>query len=134
MKRGVLLILVSMLITIFVLTEQNTCKAEQVAVNNDLSSEYTKKLGFKKGQVINMEIVDNSTMKVYVAECSFCGVFSNAKARDDIANKTLDWFLNKTGDKKGNVEWYNGSKIKIMSISGSRSSSEVKLGSSCSIR
>jgi len=134
MKRGVLLILVSMLIPIFVLAEQNTCNAEQVAVNNDLSSEYTKKLGFKKGQVINIEIVDDSTMKIYIDECSFCGAFRNAKARNDIAHKTLDWFLNKTGYKKGNVEWYNGNKIKIMSISGSLSASEIKLGSSCSTR
>ncbi len=134
MKRGILLILVSMLIPHYALAEQTTYNAEKAEIKNDLSLEYTKKLGFKKGQVINIEIVDDSTMKIYIDECSFCGAFRNAKARNDITHKTLDWFLNKTGYKKGNVEWYNGNKIKIMSISGSLSASEIKLGSSCSTR
>ena len=134
MKRGVLLILVSVLIPIFVLAEQNTYQAEQAATNNDLSSEYTKKLGFKKGQVINLEILDNSLMKVYINECSFCSAFKNTAKRNDIAIKTLDWFLNKTGHKKGTVEWYNRNKIKVMSISGSLSDPEIKWGSSCSLQ
>lgn len=134
MKKVTLLILVSMLISHFALAEQTTYNDEKAVIKKDLSLEYAKKLGFKKGQILNMEIVDDSTIKVYVDECSFCGTFRNAKARNDIAHKTLDWFLNKTGYKKGNVEWYNGNKIIIMSISGSLSASEIKLGPSCSIR
>ncbi|MCK5420842.1 MAG: hypothetical protein KAJ08_01690, partial [Deltaproteobacteria bacterium] len=72
--------------------------------------------------------------KVYINECSFCGAFRNPKVRDDIAHKTLDWFLNRSGYKQGKVEWYNKSKVQIMSISGSLSASEIKLGSSCSIK
>ncbi|MBW1861250.1 MAG: hypothetical protein JRJ02_02605 [Deltaproteobacteria bacterium] len=134
MKKITLLIFVSMLISHFALAEQTTYNDEKAVIKKDLSLEYAKKLGFKKGQILNMEIVDDSTMKVYVDECSFCGVFRNAKARNDIAHKTLDWFLNKTGYKKGNVEWYNSNKIIIMSISGSLSASEIKLGPSCSIK
>ena len=134
MKKITLLIFVSMLISHFALAEQTTYNDEKAVIKKDLSLEYAKKLGFKKGQILNMEIVDDSTMKVYVDECSFCGVFRNAKARNDIAHKTLDWFLNKTGYKKGNVEWYNGNKIIIMSISGILSASEIKLGPSCSIK
>ncbi|MCK5008874.1 MAG: hypothetical protein KAS98_00215, partial [Deltaproteobacteria bacterium] len=62
------------------------------------------------------------------------GAFRNPKVRDAIAHKTLDWFLNRSGYKKGTVEWYNKSKVQIMSISGSLSASEIKLGSSCSIK
>lgn len=134
MKRGILLILVSMLISHFALAEQTTYNAEKVVIKKDLSLEYTTALGFKKGQILNMEIVDDSTMKVYVNECSFCGAFRNAKVRNDIAHKTLDWFLNKFGDKKGTIEWYNKSNVQIMSISGSLSDSKVTLGSSCSIK
>ena len=110
MKKVTLLILVSMLIPHFALAGQTTYNDEKTVIKKDLSLEYAKKLEFKKGQILNMEIVDDSTIKVYVDECSFCGVFRNAKARNDIAHKTLDWFLNKTGYKKGNVEWYNSNK------------------------
>ena len=134
MKRGVLFILVSMLISHFALAEQTTYNDEKAVIKKDLSLEYTEKLGLKKAQILNIEIVNDSTLKVYINECSFCGAFSNAKVRNDIAHKTLDWFLNKTGYKKGNVEWYNSNKIKIMSISGSLSASEIKLGPSCSIK
>jgi hypothetical protein len=134
MKRGVFLILVSMLISHFALAEQTNYQAEKTAINKNLLLEYSKKLGFQKGQVINLEIGDNSLMKVYINECSFCGAFRNTSKRNDIAYKTLDWFLNKTGHKKGTVEWYNRSKVKIMSISGSLSDSEIKLGSACSIK
>jgi len=134
MKKVTLLILVSMLISHLALAGQTTYNDEKAVIKKDLSLEYAKKLGFKKGQILNMEIVDDSTMKVYVNECSFCGAFRNAKTRNDIAHKTLDWFLNKIAYKKGNVEWYNGNKIIIMSISGSLSASEIKLSPSCSTR
>ncbi len=134
MKRGTLLILVSMLISHFALAEQITYNAEKAVIKNDLSLEYTEKLGLKKAQILNIEVVNDSTLKVYINECSFCGAFRNPKVRDDIAHKTLDWFLNRSGYKKGTVEWYNKSKVQIMSISGSLSASEIKLGSSCSIK
>ena len=134
MKRVVLLILVSMLISHFALAEQTTYNDEKSVTKKDLSLEYTEKLGLKKAQILNIEIVNDSTLKVYINECSFCGAFKDPKARDDIARKTLNWFLNKSGHKKGTVEWYNKSKAKIMSISGSLSDAEIKLGSSCSIR
>jgi len=92
---------------------------------------YAGKLGFDKNQIMNVAIVDDSTMKVYIDECSLCGVFKNAKVRNDIASKSLDWFLNKTGRKKGTVEWYNSSQVKIMSISGSLSDAEIKSGLPC---
>ena len=134
MKRGVLLIVVSVLIPYFALAEQTTYKAEQAALKKDLPLEYANKLGFKKGQILSVEIVDDSIMKVYINECSFCSAFKNTAKRNDIAIKTLDWFLNKTGHKKGTVEWYNRNKKKVMSISGSLSDSEIKLGTSCSIQ
>ena len=134
MKRGILLILLSMLISHFALAEQTTYNAKKAVTKNDLSLEYSKKFGLKKAQILNIEIVNDSTLKVYINECSFCGAFRNPKVRDDIAHKTLDWFLNRSGYKKGTVEWYNKSKVQIMSISGSLSASEIKLGSSCSIK
>ena len=132
MKRGLLLILVSMLISHLALAEHTTYNAEKTEIKNDLSLEYTEKLGLRKAQILNIEIFNDSTLKIYVNECSFCGAFSNAKVRNDIAHKTLDWFLNKSGYKKGTVEWYNKSKAQIMSISGNLSNSEITLGSTCS--
>ncbi|MCK5188210.1 MAG: hypothetical protein KAR43_13875 [Deltaproteobacteria bacterium] len=132
MKKVTLLILVSLLITCFALAEQTTYKAERTAKNKDLQLEYTKQLGFKKGQVLNVEIVDASIMKVYINECSFCSAFKNTSKRNDIARKTLDWFLSETGYKEGTVEWYNSNKTKVMSISGNLSNSEIQWGSSCS--
>jgi hypothetical protein len=123
-----------MLIPHYALAEQTTYNAEKAEIKNDLSLEYTEKLGLKKAQILNIAIVNNSTLKVYINECSFCGAFKDPKVRDDIARKTLDWFLNKSGHKKGTVEWYNKSKATIMSISGNLSEAEIKLGSSCSIR
>ncbi|KPJ57894.1 MAG: hypothetical protein AMJ42_04240 [Deltaproteobacteria bacterium DG_8] len=134
MKRGILLIGVSILISYFTLAEHTNCKAEKTALNKNLLLEYTNKLGFKKGQILNIEIVDDSIMKVYINECSFCSAFRDISKRNDIARTTLDWFLNETGQKKGTVEWYNSNKIKVMSISGSLSDSEIKWGSSCSIQ
>ena len=134
MKRSVFLILVSMLISHFALAEQTIYKVEKAVTKKDLSLEYTEKLGLKKAQILNIETVNASTLKVYINECSFCGAFKNPNVRDDIARKTLDWFLSKSGHKKGTVEWYNKSKAQIMSISGSLSDAEIKLGSSCSIR
>ncbi len=134
MKRGALLILVSMLISHFAFAEHTTYNAEKGVIKNDLSLEYTEKLGLKKAQILNIEVFNDSTLKVYINECSFCGAFRNPKVRDDIAHKTLDWFLNRSDYKKGKVEWYNKSKVQIMSISGSLSASEIKLGSSCSIK
>ena len=132
MKKVTLLIVVPMLITCFALAEQTTYKPEKTAKNKDLQLEYAKQLGFKKGQILNMEIVDASIMKVYINECSFCSAFKNTSKRNDIARKTLDWFLHETGYKEGTVEWYNSNKIKVMSISGNLSNSEIKWGSSCS--
>ena len=134
MKRRILLLAVSMLLSHFALAEQTTYNVEKTEIKNDLSLEYTEKLGLKKAQILNIEIVNDSTLKVYINECSFCGAFRNPKVRDDVARKTLDWFLNKSGHKKGTVEWYNKSKAKIMSLSGSLSDAEIKLGSSCSIQ
>ena len=134
MKRAVALIIFSILTSHFVLATQTTLQSEKTARNKNLSLEYTKKMGFKEGQVINMEIVDKSTMKVYVNECSFCSAFRNPHLRNDIARKTFEWFLNKSGYKKGTVEWYNSINKKIMSISGTLSDSEITLGSSCSIK
>jgi hypothetical protein len=123
-----------MLIPNFALAEKTNDQAEKSAINKNLPLEYSKNLGFKKGQILNIEIVDDSVMKVYINECSFCSDFKNISKRNDIARKTLDWFLNKTGHKKGTVEWYNSSKINVMSISGSLSDSEIKWGSSCSMK
>jgi hypothetical protein len=134
MKRGILLILVSMLIPHFALAEQTPYNDEKAVTKKDLSLEYTETMGLRKAQILNIEIVSDSTLKVYINECSFCGAFKDPKVRDDIARKTLDWFLNKSGHKKGTVEWYNKSKATIMSISGNLSDAEIKLGPSCSIR
>jgi hypothetical protein len=123
-----------MLISHFAFAEQTTYNAENVLIKKDLLLEYTDKLGLKKAQILNIETVNDSTLEIYINECSFCGAFSNAKVRNDIARKTLNWFLNKSGHKKGTVEWYNKSKTKIMSISGGLSDAEIKLGSSCSIK
>ena len=132
MKRSVLLILVSVLISHFAWAEHTTYNADKAVIKKDLSLVYTEKLELKKAQILNIEIVNGSTLKVYVNECSLCGAFRNTNVRNDIAHKTLDWFLNKTGYKQGTVEWYNSNKIIIMSISGSLSDSEIMLGSSCS--
>ena len=134
MKRSVLLIVVSMLISHFALAEQTPYNDEKAVTKKDLSLEYTETMGLRKAQILNIEIVSDSTLKVYINECSFCGAFKDPKVRDDIARKTLDWFLNKSGHKKGTVEWYNKSKVQIMSISGNLSALEIKLGSSCSIK
>jgi len=131
MKKVTPIFLLLILISYHSLAGQTTPTANQPAQDKDLTSEYAGKLGFDKNQIMNVAIVDDSTMKVYIDECSLCGVFKNAKVRNDIASKSLDWFLNKTGRKKGTVEWYNSSQVKIMSISGSLSDAEIKSGLPC---
>jgi len=126
MKKVTPIFLLLILISYYSLAGQTTPTANQPAQDKDLTSEYAGKLGFSKNQIVNVAIVDNSTMKVYIDECSLCGAFRNAKVR-----KSLDWFLNKTGRKKGTVEWYNSSQVKIMSISGSISDAEIKSGLPC---
>ena len=133
MKRGILLIVLVTLILHFPLAENALCKAEQPAIKKDFSLEYANDMGFKKGQILNVEYVDNSKMKLYVNECSFCSTFKNPSKRDALARKTLGWFLKKKGYKEGTVEWYNKSNQKIMSISGDSSKSEIMWGQTCSI-
>ena len=133
-KKVITVFLLSILISGYSLAGQITSVANQPAQDKNLALEYAKKLGFGKNQILNVEIVDNDILKVYIDECSFCGMFRNVKVRNDIAHKTLGWFLNKNGHKKGTVEWYNRSKLKIMSVSGSLSDAEIKSGLPCALK
>ena len=90
-------------------------------------------MGFAKNQVLDASITD-SVLKLSINECSFCGAFKDDKKRSDIAHKTLDWFLGKTGQKEGTVEWYNKSQQKIMVITGSTTDAEITTGPSCAIQ
>ena len=126
--------LLSILIPCFAFAGQTTPTAKQPAQDKDSTLEYIRKLGFSKNQIMNVEIVDERIMKVYIDECSFCGAFRNPTVRNDISRKTLDWFLNKTGRQKGTVEWYNSSKVKIMSIVGGLSDAEITSGVPCAIK
>jgi len=100
----------------------------------NLISELSTALGFTKNQVFDASISDNSTLKLSVDECSFCGAFKNEDTRNRIARASLEWLLSKTGGKTGTVEWYNRSRVKIMTISGSREQSEITSGLPCAIK
>ncbi len=99
----------------------------------DLISEFSTALGLTKNQVFDASISDNSTLKLSVDECSFCGAFKNEDTRNGIARASLEWLLSKTGGKTGTVEWYNRGRVKIMTISGSREQSEITSGLPCAI-
>ena len=132
MKKGILAVGLSILIFCFTLTGQTVASSSQPAQNKDLVSEYSKQMGFGEKQVLDLSI-NNTLLKLFINECSFCGAFKDDKKRSDIAHKTLDWFLEKTGQKEGTVEWYNKSQQKIMVITGSRAQAEITTGPSCAI-
>jgi len=111
----------------------NVCSVAS-ADQPDLISEFSTALGFTKNQVFDASISDNSTLKLSVDECSFCGAFKNEDTRNRIARASLEWLLSKTGGKTGTVEWYNRSRVKIMTISGSREQSEITSGLPCAIK
>ena len=122
----------AILIFCFTCFGQTVASQNQSAQNTDLVAEYSKHMGFAKKQVLDVSIRE-SVMKVAINECSFCGVLKNDKKRDDLARKTLDWFLDKTGQKEGTVEWYNKSQTRIMTISGTGAQAEITSGPSCAI-
>ena len=132
MKKAVLAVSALVLIFCFTFAGQTIASSNQSAQNDDLVSEYSKHMGFAKKQVLDVSIT-NSVMKVSIDECSFCGSFKNDKKRSAIAHKTLDWFLEKTGQKEGTVEWYNKSQTRIMTISGTSAQAEITTGPSCAI-
>ena len=111
----------------------NVCSVAS-ADQTDLIAEYSTAMGFSENQVLEAVITDNSTLKVSVDECSFCGAFKNEDSRNRIARSTLEWFLSQTGGKTGTVEWYNRSRVKIMTISGSLEQSEITSGMPCAIK
>jgi hypothetical protein len=123
----------SILIFCCVLPGLAAASPEQPARQENLVSEYSKQMGFAKHQVLDASI-NNSVLKLSINECSFCGAFKDDKKRSDIAHKTLDWFLAKTGQKEGTVEWYNKSQQKIMVITGSSAQAEISTGPSCAIQ
>ena len=132
MNKKALLCGFAILILCFTFVGQTAASPNQPAQNTDLVLEYSKHMGFAKNQVLDLSITD-SVMKISINECSFCGVLKNDKKRDDLAHKTLDWFLDKTGQKKGTVEWYNKSQTRIMTISGTGAQAEITSGPSCAI-
>jgi hypothetical protein len=101
--------------------------------NRELIAEYCKAMGFAQGQVLDASIIDKGTMKISIDECSFCGAFKNEDSRNRIARSTLQWFLSKTGNTTGTVEWYNRAQVKIMAISGSPEHSNITSGLPCAI-
>ena len=132
MDKRVLVASITILIFCFTYVGQAAASPNQPAHNTDLVLEYSKHMGFAKNQVLDVSITE-SVMKIAINECSFCGVLKNDKKRDDLAHKTLDWFLDKTGQKKGTVEWYNKSQTRIMTISGTGAQAEITSGPSCAI-
>jgi len=132
MEKRVLAACITILIFCFSFVGQTAASPNQPAQNTDLVTEYSKHMGFAKKQVLDVSITE-SVMKISINECSFCGVLKNDKKRDDLAHKTLDWFLDKTGQKKGTVEWYNKSQTRIMTISGNSAQAEITSGPSCAI-
>ena len=132
-KKGVLTAGLSILIFCFTLASQTIASSNQLAQSKDLVSEYSKQMGFAENQVLDLSI-NNSLLKLFINECSFCGAFKDDKKRSDIANKTLEWFLEKTGQKEGTVEWYNKSQQKIMVITGNGVYAEITTGPSCAIK
>ena len=133
MKKTVLAVSALVLSFCFTFASQTIASSIQSAQNDDLVSEYSKHMGFAKKQVLDVSITE-SVMKISINECSFCGVLKDDKKRDDLAHKTLDWFLNETGQKKGTVEWYNKSQARIMTISGNSVQADITTGPSCAIK
>ena len=133
MKKVVLAVSALVLIFCFTFASQTIASSNQSGQNDDLVSEYSKHMGFAKKQVLDVSITE-SVMKISINECSFCGVLKNDKKRDDLAHKTLDWFLDKTEQKKGTVEWYNKSQTRIMTISGNSAQANISTGPSCAIK
>jgi hypothetical protein len=107
---------------------------DQADKSSELMAEYSKAMGFAQGQVLNASMSSSGLMKVSIDECSFCGAFKNEDTRNRIARASLEWLLSKTGGKTGTVEWYNQSRVKIMTISGSREQSEITSGLPCAIK
>ena len=132
MRKVVLAVGILVLIFCFTLIDQTIALSNQPAQDVDLITEYSKHMGFAKKQVLDVSIAE-SVMRVSINECSFCGVLKNDKKRSDLAHKTLEWFLGKTGQKEGTVEWYNKSKTRIMTISGNETKAEITSGHSCAI-
>jgi hypothetical protein len=132
MKRSVLAAGIAVLVCCFTLSGQMGASSNQPEQNADLISEYSQHMGFAKKQVLDVSIAE-SVMRVSINECSFCGVLKNDKKRSELAHKTLDWFLQKTGQKEGTVEWYNKSQTRIMTISGTGAQAEITTGPSCAI-
>ena len=133
MKKAVLAVSALVLIFCFAFAGQTIASSNQSEQNTNLIAEYSQHMGFSKKQVLDVAITE-SVMKISINECSFCGVLKNDKKRDDLAHKTLDWFLDKTGQKKGTVEWYNKSQTRIMTISGNSAQTDISTGPSCAIK
>ena len=123
---------VSMLIVCCVLPRHAAASPQQPSQHENLVQEYSEQMGFAKNQVLDLSI-NTSLLKLSINECSFCGILKNEKVRSDMAQKTLNWFLKKTGQGEGTVEWYNKSRQKIMVITGSNAHSEITTGPSCAI-
>jgi hypothetical protein len=132
MKKRILKSTIAVLILLSVLAGQTIASAVRAQQQTDLIAEYSKHMGFAEKQVLDVYIAE-SIMKVSINECSFCGVLKNDKKRSDLAHKTLNWFLDKTGQKEGTVEWYNKSKTRIMTISGNETRAKITSGPSCAI-
>ena len=133
MRKIFQIILILALVHCSILDGQTTT-ANQPVQGKNLTLEYARALGFSERQILGVEIIDDRIMKVYIDECSLCKVFKNSKEKDDLARRTLNWFLNKTGNKKGTVEWHNSSKMKIMTISGGFSEAKITSGLPCAVR
>ena len=132
MKKRIGQITIAILILLSVLAGQTIASSDRAQQQADLISEYSKHMGFAEKQVLDVSIAE-SIMRVSINECSFCGVLKNDKKRSDLAHKTLNWFLDKTGQKEGTVEWYNKAKTRIMTISGNGAQAEITSGPSCAI-
>ena len=132
MKKRIVQIIIAVFILLSVLAGQTIASSDLTKQQTDLIAEYSKHMGFAKKQVLDVTIAE-SIMRVSINECSFCGVLKNDKKRSDLAHKTLNWFLDKTGQKEGTVEWYNKSKTRIMTISGNGARAEITSGPSCAI-
>jgi len=131
-KKGLLLGL-ALLLFCSAASGQAVASSNQPGHDTDLVAAYVQHMGFAEHQVINAAI-NNSVLALSINECSFCGAFKDEKKRAEIAHKTLNWFLEKTGHREGTVEWYNTSRQKIMVITGSTAQAEITTGSSCSTR
>ena len=132
MVKNLLAAGIAMMVVCCTLADQTVASA-QPAHNRDLVSEYSKHMGLSKNQVLDATIT-NSVLKLSINECSFCGLLKDEKARSDMAHTTLNWFLTKTGQSEGTVEWYNKSREKIMVITGSSAQAEISTGPSCAIQ